>query len=151
MKSITYASVIGLAMLPDLVGDGYFKFSKLGPLVTVGYENGPVADSTVLAQVFAGRTPDDLRAVGSPIPFTNGRIFNTLTDVPFMVPGETAYVSFSAWDSKSWGLTYSGVPAEGAVRSSVLSTELMIKNSEAFFQVAFNNRNAGVIDGIDAF
>ena len=137
MKTIAYSSVIGLAMLPDLVGDGYFKFSKLGPLVTVGYENGPVADSTILAQVFAGRTPDDLRAVGSPIPFTAGRIFNTLTDVPFMEVGETAYVDFAAWDSSKWGLSFSGVPVGESVKSSTLTTQLRVQSSDSFLQIAF--------------
>ena len=137
MKTIAYAFLIGIALLPDLLGHGYFKFSKLGPLVTVGYENGPIADSSILAQVFAGRTLEDLRPVGSPLPFTNGRIFNTLIDVPFMAVGETAYVSFAAWDSRGWGLSYSGVPVGESVRSGILTTELMIQNSEAFFQIAF--------------
>ena len=117
--------------------DGYFKFSKLGPLVTVGSEDGPVADATILAQVFAGRSPDALRAIGDPLPFIRGRIFNTLMDVPFMVPGTTAYLQFAAWDSKSWGLSYSGVPLGGSAVSSITTTELEIPNSEAFIQIAF--------------
>ena len=137
MKPLICLIGVGFLALPSLLGDGYFKFSKLGPLVTVGYENGPVADSEVLAQVFAGRTPDDLHAVGSPIPFTNGRIFNTLVEVPFMDVGEIAYVNFAAWDSTKWGLTYSGVPAEESVKSSTLTTQLRVQTSDSFLQIAF--------------
>ncbi len=54
-----------------------------------------------------------------------------------MAVGETAYVSFAAWDSRGWGLSYSGVPVGESVRSGILTTELMIQNSEAFFQIAF--------------
>lgn len=137
MKTITYACVVGSVILPTLLGDGYFKFSKLGPLVTVGYENGPAAESEILAQVFAGRTPDDLHAVGDSIPFTGGRIFNTLIDVPFMGAGETAYVDFVAWDSRKWGVTYAGVPVNAVVKSSTLTTQLRVQSSDSFLQLAF--------------
>ena len=137
MRTLRTTILLALVCAQCVSAEGYFKFSKLGPLVTVGSDDGPVADATILAQVFAGRSPDALRAVGDPLPFTSGRIFNTLVEVPFMVAGETAYVRFAAWDSKSWGLSYSGVPSGGSTVSSILTTELMIPNSEVFFQVAF--------------
>lgn len=137
MKTLGIAILLSLVSLHGVFADGYFKFSKLGPLVTVGSDDGPVADSTILAQVFAGRSPDALRAVGDPLPFTSGRIFNTLVEVPFMEVGETAYVQFSAWDSKTWGLSYSGVPMGAAVTSGILTTQIRVQNSDSFLQIAF--------------
>ena len=137
MKAIRTTICLSLVSLHGVFADGYFKFSKLGPLVTVGSDDGPIADATILAQVFAGRSPDALRAVGDPLPFSSGRIFNTLVEVPFMDVGETAYVQFSAWDSKTWGLSYSGVPLGGSVASGILTTQIRVQNSDSFLQIAF--------------
>ena len=51
--------------------------------------------------------------------------------------GETAYVQFSAWDSKTWGLSYSGVPLGGSVASGILTTQIRVQNSDSFLQIAF--------------
>lgn len=115
-----------------LLGDGYIKVAKLGPIVTVGYDLGPAADASILGQFLAGSLSSKLVPIGEPIPFSEGRIFSRVIDIPFANPGQTVFVSFAAWDSTLWGLTYSGVPNGGLARAGIVLAFTDIQNSEVY-------------------
>lgn len=136
MKTITKCIPAALA-INLLIADGYVKVAKVGQVVTVGYDLGAVADASILGQFLAGSLTGKLVPIGDPIPFSEGRIFSRVMDIPFASPGQTVFVSFAAWDSSLWGLNYSGVPGGALARAGTVSAFADIQNSEVYTLLPF--------------
>jgi hypothetical protein len=92
--------------------------------VFVNSLTGARADSTYMAQLYAGPTATSLAAIGAPVPFRTGAAAGYVTSstaiIPTVAPGSVAQVQIRAWASAA-GATYeSALAANGATGQSAI-------------------------------
>lgn len=109
---------------------GKFIYWNFGPPTRFGSIDGPLAGPEIYGQMLVGLTPDSLEPILVAIPHHEGGKFGTglLTVVP-NVPCEfpdivIVYMQMVAWDSRLWGTSLGGVPADQLGRTDVVLHQL---------------------------
>jgi len=113
--------IAATAVLMSLNGrsQGLFNYSTLGYAPThIGSIDGPLAGTSIWAQMLAGPTPAALAPVGPsvhhidtfgvPAGFVNAGVY----PVPGIPDGQTAFFEMLVWDGTRWGTALSGVPGD---------------------------------------
>ncbi|MBI2928549.1 MAG: hypothetical protein HYY24_23010 [Verrucomicrobia bacterium] len=111
-------------------GQGIFAFVNdawgEGARTRLGSIDGPLAGSSISAQMLVGPASDSL----SPILPVARHIFDGMVrgvgtvTVPGFLPGDTVFVQMVAWDSIAWGASLASVPVDQLGRTDIVSVRL---------------------------
>ena len=104
---------------------GLFVFSNPGAPTRIGSTNGPLADSTIWAQMLVGETTDSLTPVGTAVPHVgNGGVFGGIVTVPNIDGGRSVYAQMLAWNGDLWGSSLAGVPLDQRGETDIVRMSL---------------------------
>ena len=120
---------------------GKFIYRIIRHPTRIGSIDGPLAGPEIYGQMLVGPTPDSLEPILIAIPHRQDGTFGTglLVAVP-NVPCEgrvIVYMQMVAWDSRLWGTSIGGVPADQLGRTDVVPHELDCGVDPAYYAPQF--------------
>jgi hypothetical protein len=125
MKNTLLITVLLSSLAAIGHGQGLFVFSNPGAPTRIGSTNGPLADSTLWAQMLVGETADSLTPVGTAVPHVrNGGVFGGIITVPNIEGARSVYAQMLAWNGDLWGTSLAAVPLEQRGETDIVRMSL---------------------------
>jgi len=120
MNSSILVCSLFLMVAASADGQGTFLFRNTGAPTHLGSIDGPLADSTIWAQMLVGMESNSLSPVYIPLQHFNGRVPGPTVTVPG-IPGDTlAYFQMVAWNGDLWGSSLASVPVDQVGRTDII-------------------------------